>query len=191
MCTQNATAGEEYRRGWHPERFTRARNSDNDVLVVGAGPAGMECAIVLGKRGMRRVHLVEAGEEMGGIMRWIRKLPGLGEWGRVVDYRRIQIEKLKNVEFIPNARLDSGDVAEYGAELVVIATGSPWATDGMNGWTRESVTGADASKPHCLTPEQVMVDGKPVAGESVLVYDCDGYFMGVSLAEKLASMASA
>ena len=186
VCTQNATAGEEYRRGWHPERFTRARNSENDVLVVGAGPAGMECAIVLGKRGMRRVHLVEAGEEMGGIMHWIRKLPGLGEWGRVVDYRRIQIEKLKNVEFIPNARLDSGDVAEYGAELVVIATGSAWATDGMNGWTRESVTGADASKPHCLTPEQVMLDGKLVAGERVLVYDCDGYFMGVSLAEKLA-----
>ena len=49
VCTQNPTAGEEYRRGWHPERFTRARNADNDVLVVGAGPAGMECAIVLGQ----------------------------------------------------------------------------------------------------------------------------------------------
>ena len=66
VCTQNPTAGEEYRRGWHPERFTRARNADNDVLVVGAGPAGMECAIVLGKRGMRRVHLVEAEDELGG-----------------------------------------------------------------------------------------------------------------------------
>src|SRR5207244_2359764 len=57
ICTQNATAGEEYRRGWHPERFETAANADNDVLVVGAGPAGMECAMVLGKRGMRRVHL--------------------------------------------------------------------------------------------------------------------------------------
>ena len=36
-----------------------------------------------------------------------------------------------------------------------------------------------------LTPDQIMVDGKPVA-ETALVYDCDGYFMGVSLAEKLA-----
>ena len=53
ICTQNATAGEEYRRGWHPEKFSTAKNADNDVLVVGAGPAGMECAMVLGKRGMR------------------------------------------------------------------------------------------------------------------------------------------
>ena len=85
VCTQNPTAGEEYRRGWHPERFTRASNGDNDVLVVGAGPAGMECAIVLAKRGMRRVHLVDAADELGGIMRWVPRLPGFGEWARVVE----------------------------------------------------------------------------------------------------------
>ena len=39
-CTQNATAGEEFRRGWHPERFEPAENRDRDVLVVGAGPGG-------------------------------------------------------------------------------------------------------------------------------------------------------
>ena len=93
-CTQNATAGEEYRRGWHPEQFERAANADRDVLVVGAGPAGMECAIVLGKRGMRRVHLVEAEPEIGGIMRWVPRLPGLGEWGRVLNWRAVQLQKL-------------------------------------------------------------------------------------------------
>ncbi len=185
VCTQNPTAGEEFRRGWHPERFTRARNHDNDVLVVGAGPAGMECAIVLAKRGMRRVHLVEAADDLGGAMRWISRLPGLGEWGRVIDYRRIQIQKLKNLEFIPGTRLDATAVAEYGAEIVVVATGSRWATDGLNGWTRDVVPGADASLPHCLTPEQIMVDGRQPPGEHVLVYDCEGYFMGASLAEKL------
>ena len=61
VCTQNATAGEEYRRGWHPEKFSKAANADKGVLVVGAGPAGMECAMVLGKREMSAVHLVEAG----------------------------------------------------------------------------------------------------------------------------------
>ena len=74
VCTQNATAGEEYRRGWHPEKFTQAANADNDVLVVGAGPAGMECAMVLGKRGMRRVHLVEADKAIGGRVSWIPQL---------------------------------------------------------------------------------------------------------------------
>ncbi len=77
-CVQNPTAGEEYRRGWHPEQFTPAANRERDALVAGAGPAGMECAIVLAKRGMRRVHLVDSGSEVGGIMRWIPELPGLG-----------------------------------------------------------------------------------------------------------------
>jgi dimethylamine/trimethylamine dehydrogenase len=186
ICTQNATAGEEYRRGWHPEKFSRAENADNDVLVVGSGPAGMECAMVLGKRGMRRVHLVEAQDDMGGIMRFVSQLPGLGEWARVVNYRRIQIDKLKNVEFIPNTELDADGVKDYGAEIVVIATGAYWATDGLNGCTHDTIPGADASQPWCLTPEQIMRDGKEVPGDKVLIVDDDGYYMGPSLAEKLA-----
>jgi dimethylamine/trimethylamine dehydrogenase len=186
ICTQNATAGEEYRRGWHPERFEPAANADNDVLVVGAGPAGMECAMILGKRGMRRVHLVEAQDDMGGIMRWIPELPGLGEWARVVNYRKIQIDKLRNVEFIADTRLDAKGVAEYGAEIVIVATGAYWATDGLNGATHDTIPGADASLAHVLTPEQIMVEGKAVPGDRVIVFDNDGYFMGVSLAERLA-----
>jgi dimethylamine/trimethylamine dehydrogenase len=146
----------------------------------------MECAMVLGKRGMRRVHLVEAQDDMGGIMRWIPQLPGLGEWARVVNYRKIQIAKLKNVEFIPNTRLDANAVKDYGAEIVIIATGAHWATDGLNGATHDTIPGADASLPWQLTPEQIMVEGKTAPGTRVLVLDDDGYFMGVSLAEKLA-----
>ena len=186
ICTQNATAGEEYRRGWHPEKFEKAANADNDVLIVGAGPAGMECARVLGERGMRRVHLVEAQDDMGGIMRWIPQFPGLGEWARVVNYRKIQIDKLKNVEFIPNTRLDADGVKSYGAEIVIVATGGYWATDGLNGCTHDTIPGADASQPWCLTPEQIMAEGKEVPGEKVVIVDNDGYFTGVSLAEKLA-----
>jgi dimethylamine/trimethylamine dehydrogenase len=186
ICTQNATVGEEYRRGWHPERFQRADNADKDVLLLGAGPAGLECARVLGERGMRRVHLVEAAEQPGGTVAWIPRLPGLGEWSRVVGYRQIQIEKLHNVELILKTRLEARDVLEYGAEIVVIATGSHWATDGLNGVTHAPIPGADASRPEVLTPEQIMVEGKAHPGERVVIYDCDGYFMAPSLAEKLA-----
>jgi dimethylamine/trimethylamine dehydrogenase len=185
-CTQNATAGEEYRRGWHPERFDRAANADRDVLVVGAGPAGMECAIVLGKRGMRRVHLVEAEREIGGIMRWVPRLPGLGEWGRVLNYRAIQLEKLANVEVIAGVRLRREDVLDYGAEIVVVATGARWSPDGLNPVTHEPIAGADASLPHVLTPEQVMLAGKRPPGERVVVYDCEGYFTAAGVAELLA-----
>src|SRR5438105_3551519 len=160
ICTQNATAGEEYRRGWHPEKFDTAENADNDVLVVGAGPAGMECAMILGKRGMRRVHAGETAEDMGGIMRWIPQLPELGEWARVVNYRKVQTDKLPNVEFIPGTTLDANGVKEYGAEIVVVATGANWVTDGLNGCTHDTIPGADASQPWCLTPEQIMRDGK-------------------------------
>jgi dimethylamine/trimethylamine dehydrogenase len=186
-CTQNPTAGEEYRRGWHPERFDQAENGDRDVLVLGAGPAGMECAIVLGKRGFRRVHLVEADREIGGSMRWIARLPGLGEWARVVNWRRVQLDRLGNVEVITGTHLAAADVLEYGAEIVVVATGARWATDGLNGVTHESVPGADASLPHVLTPEQVMVEGKRPPGDRVLVWDGEGYFTAAGLAEKLAA----
>ena len=185
-CTQNATAGEEFRRGWHPERFEPAANRDRDLLVVGAGPAGMECAIVLGKRGFHRVHLAEAEPEIGGIMRWVPELPGRGEWARVLNWRRIQLDKLGNVEVIAGTRLSPEAVRTYGAELVVVATGAFWSPVGLNRETHEPIAGADASLPHVLTPEQVMVEGKVPSGERVAVYDCDGYFMGPDLAEKLA-----
>jgi dimethylamine/trimethylamine dehydrogenase len=185
-CTQNATAGEEFRRGWHPERFTPAANADRDVLVVGAGPAGMECAIVLGKRGFRRVHLVEAAKEIGGTARWIPQLPGLGEWGRLLNWRRIQLDRLRNVEVIAGTELSAGDVLEYGAELVCVTTGSRWAGTAVDGETFQPIPGADAAQEWMLTPEQIMVDGKRPEGKRVLVYDTNGYFMGASLAEKLA-----
>jgi dimethylamine/trimethylamine dehydrogenase len=185
-CTQNATAGEEFRRGWHPERFEQAENADRDVLVVGAGPAGMECAIVLGRRGFRRVHLVEAEAEIGGIMRRIPRLPGRGEWGRVLSWRSIQLAKLPNVEVITGVQLDAAAVREYGAEIVVLATGAHWSPTGVNRETHQPLEGADASQPHILTPEQIMVEGKVPPGERVAVYDTDGYFMGPDLAEKLA-----
>ncbi len=185
ICTQNATLGEEYRRGWHPEKFDRATNADRDVLIVGAGAAGLECAMVLGKRGMRSVHLVDAESDLGGIMRWVPKLPGLSEWARVVNYRRIQIDKLPNVKVILNKRLSAKEAREYGTDIVIVATGASWATDGLNPQTRGTIPGASSSLSWCLTPEQIMVEGKPVAGESAIVYDTEGYFMGVSLAEKL------
>ena len=185
VCTQNATTSEEYRRGWHPEKFSLARNADKDVLVVGAGAAGMECARVLAERGMRRVHLVEAGADVGGYVGWVSQLPGLGEWARVVNYRRIQLDKLRNVEVLTGVRLDARGVREYGAEIVVVATGARWAADGLSGATHAPVPGADAALAHVATPEQVMLEEKEV-GDRALVYDCEGYFMGAGLAELLA-----
>jgi dimethylamine/trimethylamine dehydrogenase len=103
-----------------------------------------------------------------------------------LHWRRIQLDKLRNVEVLTGLRLDADGVREYGAELVVVATGAHWSAVGLNRETHEPIAGADASLPHVLTPEQIMVEGKVAPGERVVVYDSDGYFMGPDLAEKLA-----
>ena len=185
ICTQNATSGEEYRRGWHPESFTPAANRERSVLVVGAGPAGLECAMVLGKRGMELVHLVDAAEEPGGHLRWVSQLPGLAEWRRVIDYRLAQIGKLGNVSLITGRALSPAEVADYGADIVVVATGSRWRPDGENGFTHAPVPGAGAAPGFVLVPEQIMLEGRRPDGRRVVVYDCDGYFVGVGMAELL------
>jgi dimethylamine/trimethylamine dehydrogenase len=183
VCTQNPTSGEEYRRGWHPESVPQAANSDNDVLVVGGGPAGMECALTLARRGLRRVHLVDDGPALGGHLSWVTQLPGLAEWRRVVTYRQTQLQKQRNVTVVPKTHLSMQEVLEYGAEYVVLATGSHWVGDGTTGPGPVDTSGAAAGS--VLTPERVMVDGASVRGRAV-VYDTDGYFMGASIAEKLA-----
>jgi dimethylamine/trimethylamine dehydrogenase len=184
-CVQNATAGEEFRRSWHPELFTEASNAHQSVLVVGAGPAGMECAIVLAKRGFAAVHLVEAAAEIGGRLRWTRRLPTLGDWGRIVDWRAIQLDRL-GVQVITGHALDVDEVLEYGAQLVVVATGSTWRGDGLQPEEADPIHGADASHRYVLTPEQIMLDGKRPPGNRVVVYDADGYYVAPGIAELLA-----
>jgi dimethylamine/trimethylamine dehydrogenase len=184
-CTQNATTGEEFRRGWHPEVFAQAKNHENDVLVIGAGPAGMECAMVLGKRGMRNVHLVDATDHIGGSIDWVSKLPGRHEWRRLIEYREHQLRKLENVEVILNTEMSVDDVLDYGAGIVIVATGSHYLRNGIDPHHRLPFDLEPTFGDRLLTPEQVMRDGVEV-GHRVVVVDSDGYFMGPGIAEMLA-----
>jgi len=189
ICTQNATAGEEYRRGWHPEKFRQTKTKDS-VLIVGAGPSGSEAARVLMESGYT-VHLTDTAEKIGGHLNQITTLPGLGEWSYHRDYRETQINKLvkKNKESqvaLGQKPMTADDVLQYGADKVIIATGAKWNTDGTNCLTHEAIPGADASLPDQLTPEQVM-EGKKKIGKRVVILNADTYFMAPSLAEKLAA----
>lgn len=181
-CMQNATAGEEYRRGWHPERFASPNKPDRAVLVVGAGLAGLECAMVLGRRGFEAVHVVDAETEVGGKMRWIRKLPTLGDWGRTIDHRVLGLAKLPNVQAVLGTRLSTRDVLDYGADIVVVATGSRWCGDGTQPHQLGLLTGAHRAH----TPERIMAGERPPPGR-VVVYDTDGYFVAPGMAEMLAA----
>src|SRR5258708_4635206 len=99
---------------------------------------------------------------------------------------RSRLDRLRSkTDVSTGLTLEAADVLSYGAELVVLATGSRWAADGFNGLTFEAIPGADASQNFVLTPEQVMLENKRPPGEQVIVYDCDGYFMGAGIAELL------
>ena len=125
----------------------------------------MECAIVLGKRGYD-VHLREAEAELGGHWRDVARYPRCSEFGRVITYRQIQLDKLKNVETqLGVGKMSADDVLEYGADKVVIATGAHWSTDGTGAEIHRPIPGADASLPNVLTPEQIMA-GKAIPGKS-------------------------
>jgi dimethylamine/trimethylamine dehydrogenase len=125
-CTQNPTAGEEWRRGWHPERL--AQDGAGSVLVVGGGPAGLEAALTLARRGYQ-VALAEKAREFGGRLKWESRLPGLNQWYRVVDYRLGQLRRLPNVSLYPESDLSAPDVQAFGADHVVIATGARWLAE--------------------------------------------------------------
>lgn len=189
ICTQNATAGEEFRRGWHPEKFPK-RGSDDSILVVGAGPAGSECARVLLERGYV-VHLVDSAEKIGGYVNEVAALPGLGEWSYHRDYREVQLAKLikKNRDSqiaLGGKRLGVDDVFKYGADKVVIATGAHWNADGENCLTHAAVPGLEGTpRANVLTPEDVIRGTKSI-GKKVLILNADAYYMAPSLAQKLA-----
>jgi dimethylamine/trimethylamine dehydrogenase len=179
-CTQNPAMGEEWRKGWHPE-FIRAKESEARILIVGAGPAGLEAARALGQRGYE-VALAEATTELGGRVAREQKLPGLSAWGRVKDYRAFQLSKMPNVEIFYDSGLDAAQVLEFGFDQVLVATGSTWRRDGVaHHHTLPMPIAADAE---VLTPDDLMAGQRPT-GKAVTLYDDDHYYMGGVLAELL------
>jgi dimethylamine/trimethylamine dehydrogenase len=178
-CTQNPTMGEEWRKGWHPERIP-AQGSDASVLIVGGGPAGLEAAMALGKRGYD-VTLTDARRRLGGRVTLESLLPGMAEYARVRDWRVGQIEKLPNVEIHLQSVVDVEQILEFGADRVVIATGATWRRDGIGRELDEPVDGWDL--PSVMTPDDIMAGVMPEG--PVVIFDDDHYYMGGVIAEKL------
>jgi len=180
-CTQNPTMGEEWRRGWHPE-IIALKKSDKEVMVIGAGPAGLECARALGQRGYE-VTLLEARKELGGRVLRESALPGLNEWRRVMDWRLTQLRKMKNVAIYPSSPMTAEEILESGAQNLILATGAIWRRDGVGRTLWKPIPGHDLQ--NVFSPDDLM-EGKLPNGE-VTIYDDDHYYVGGMLAELLAT----
>ncbi len=180
-CTQNPAMGEEFRRGWHPERI-RPRESAARILIAGAGPAGLEAARALGQRGYE-VVLAEASRDLGGRVATESRLPGLHAWRRVLEYREQQLRRLPNVGTYRQSVLTADEVLDHRFDHVVVATGAAWRRDGAGRWHTRAIP-ADGS-PQILTPDDLMAGQRP-AGEQVVIFDDDHYYLGGVLAELLA-----
>ena len=150
-------------------------------MIVGAGPAGLECARALGQRGYA-VTLAEVSTELGGRVTAEARLPGLAEWGRVRDYRVGQITAMSNVETFLDSRMTATQVIEFGANHVVVATGSRWRSDGVGRQNHAPIEGSQETA--VFTPDHIMA-GSPLPHGPVLVFDDDHFYMGGILCEKL------
>ncbi|MFI5267833.1 MAG: FAD-dependent oxidoreductase, partial [Chloroflexota bacterium] len=124
-CTINASLGREIDPP--PPKASQPKR----VLVVGAGPAGMEAAIGLADRGCK-VTLIERSNQVGGLLPWLARLPNL----RLLDLaylteRQAKLLATSNVTVRLSIELTEDLVEELAPDAIVLATGSqppetPW-----------------------------------------------------------------
>ena len=181
-CTQNPTMGEEWRRGWDPEVID-SKVSDASCLVVGSGPAGLECALQLGRRGYD-VTLAETRPDFGGRALLESTLKGLSPWKRVVDNRLYELRQMPNVNMFTESTVDAEMVGELATDHIFVATGATWRADGTGRTHYAPVTWHNSLQ--ILTPDDIMSGVQPLG--RVVIYDDDHGYMGGTLATHLADL---
>ena len=123
-CLVNPSTGREWE--WGGDSFTPT-DTPKKVLVVGGGPGGLETARVAAERG-HRVTLVEAGPQLGGAFRLAGLQPRRSQITELVEWYERELQRL-DVHVKLNSPMDADEVREFGADEVVMATGSqPSAT---------------------------------------------------------------
>ena len=179
-CLVNPSAGREFE--WGGDRF-EATTAIKNVLVVGGGPAGMEAARVAAERG-HRVTLAEALGDLGGQFRLAGLAPRRGQITELMGWYLRQFEKL-GVEVRYFSPMDDQDIVEFGADEVILATGS--LPDGLakQRWLPEAAALPGLDNGKVFSCEEVFRDQAEL-GNSVIVLDEGGNWRGTGTAWYLA-----
>jgi 2,4-dienoyl-CoA reductase-like NADH-dependent reductase (Old Yellow Enzyme family) len=170
-CSVNPDVGREGEPPPAPAAVSRR------VLVVGAGPAGLEAAWTAARRG-HEVAIHDAAEAPGGLLRVQRRAPHRDEIGRISDWLWDELGRL-GVERRLDSRVDAGLARAYDA--VVVATGSLPRRDGVQRLRpAQAVLGIERA----VTPLEVLA-GEVPAPRTALVFDDCGNYEAVGAVELL------
>lgn len=146
---------------------TRTRRS---VAVVGAGPAGLACAVTAAERG-HAVTLFDAADEIGGQLNVARQVPGKEEFDETLRYFRTRLRELE-VDVRLATRAEAGTLDGY--DEVVLATGVEPRTPPIQGVDHPSVVSyLDVLRDRAPVGERVAVIGAGGIGFDVAEYLTD------------------
>ena len=114
----NPHLGERGEAHWTPSAAPSARR----VVVVGAGPSGLEAAWIAAARG-HEVHLLGAGSSAGGKLLLEARLPGHADVAKVIEHQ-IRMAERHGVRLVLGTRADEAAVRELVPDAVVVASGA-------------------------------------------------------------------
>ncbi|MEW9806593.1 FAD-dependent oxidoreductase [Mesorhizobium sp. ZMM04-5] len=173
LCIHNAATGRE---ATIPQSIERSSRPAKSVVVVGAGPGGLEAARVAAERG-HAVTVLEASGQAGGQVRLAAQNQRRRELIGIVDWRLAELERL-GVEIRFDTWAEKDDVLALSPDVVVVATGGLPQNPPLE-------AGGDL-----VTSSWDIIAGAVKPAENVLLYDDNGGHQGMTAAELAAEAGS-